>query len=85
MLPDTFHDREDGTNPDAPVSGEQIACQQAIRQVEHRRRFWDYWIIYPAIVWVLATAAGAWRVFGRKPITEGEIKREIDRQAGQRH
>jgi hypothetical protein len=45
---------------------------------------WNYWIIYPLIAWVLLTAANAWRVFGRKPISEAEINREIGRQAGQR-
>ena len=45
---------------------------------------WNGWIIWPAIVWVLATAGYAWWVFGRKPISEAEIKREIERQAGPR-
>jgi hypothetical protein len=45
----------------------------------------DYWIIYPAIFWVLITAADAWLVYRRKPISESEIQREIDRQAGQPH
>ena len=43
---------------------------------------WNYWIIYPAIAWVLLTAGNAWRVFGHKPVSETEIKREIERQAG---
>ena len=125
MLPD-FHDRPDDSGLDAPVAGGQLTRQQAIRQIERRRRFWirattgtllmivvaviwafseyhnaggwptsgfsqssgishvwNYWIIYPAIVWVLLTAGDAFRVFWRKPITESEIKREIDRQAGE--
>jgi hypothetical protein len=45
---------------------------------------WNYWIIYPAIAWVLLTAADAWFVYGHKPVSEAEIQREIDRQAGQR-
>ena len=45
---------------------------------------WNYWIIYPFIAWVLGTAAGAWWVYGRKPISESEIQREIGRQAGHR-
>jgi hypothetical protein len=45
---------------------------------------WNYWIIYPAIVWVVLTAADALLVFRSKPISETEIKREIDRQAGAR-
>ena len=126
MLPNISHDREDGTDLDAPVAGEQPTRQQAIRQIERRRRFkiratmgtllmivvtviwafseyhnaggwptsgfsqssgipnvWNYWIIYPAIAWVLATAADAWWVFGHKPITEDQIKHEMERQAGQ--
>ena len=43
---------------------------------------WNYWIIYPGIAWVLLTAGDAWFVYGNKPISESEIKREIDRQAG---
>jgi hypothetical protein len=45
---------------------------------------WNDWIIWPAIVWVLATAGYAWFVFGRKSVSESEIKREMERQAGQR-
>ena len=45
---------------------------------------WNYWIIYPAIAWVLITAADAWLVFGRRPVSEAEIQREIDHQASQR-
>jgi len=45
---------------------------------------WNYWIIYPLIVWVLGTAASAWYVFGRKPISEDQIKHEMERRAGRR-
>jgi hypothetical protein len=45
---------------------------------------WNYWIVYPLGAWVLLTAASAWSVYGHKPISEGEIKREIERQAGPR-
>jgi hypothetical protein len=45
---------------------------------------WNYWIIYPAIAWVLITVADAWFVYGHKPVSESEIQREIERQAGQR-
>jgi hypothetical protein len=127
MLHDTPHGlRRDG-DANTPASGEELARQQAIVQIERRRRFWigtvggivvmillvviwataeyhnaggwptagfsqssgiphewNYWIIYPAIAWVLGTAVYAWRVFGRKPISETEIKREMDRQAGPR-
>ena len=45
---------------------------------------WNFWIIYPIIAWVLIVATRSWAVYGNKPITEGEIKREIGRQAGAR-
>jgi len=127
MLPDISHDRPDGSDPDAPAAGQQFARQQAIRQIQRRRRFWtratigtlvmmivtvswafsqyhnaggwpthgftqsswpyipnvwNGWIIWPAMVWVLWIAADAWWTFGRKPISERQIQREIDRQAG---
>ena len=43
---------------------------------------WNFWIIYPIIGWVLILAARAWSVYGNKPISESEIKREIERQSG---
>jgi len=45
---------------------------------------WNYWIIYPVGAWVLIMAGRAWSVRGHRGISEGEIKREIDRQAGRR-
>lgn len=45
---------------------------------------WNYWIIYPAVVWVVLVSADAFLVFRSRPISEAEIKREIERQAGQR-
>jgi len=51
-------------------------------QVSRIPNVWNDWIIYPAIAWVLFLAAGALLVFRNKPISETEIKREIDRQAG---
>jgi hypothetical protein len=126
MLHDLSHDKPGDSGADA-FTGEQLARQEAIRQIERRRRFWfratagtvgmivlaviwaiaeyhnaggwptngfsqssgipdvwNNWIIYPAIVWVLATAADAWWVFGRKPVSETEIQHEMERQAGHR-
>jgi hypothetical protein len=125
MLHDISHDAPAGGSPNAPADNDQLARQQAIQQIERRRRFrirvsagtlgmillaviwafaeyhnaggwptsgfsqssgipnvWNYWIIYPAIAWVLITAADAWFVYGHKPVRESEIQREIDRQAG---
>jgi len=128
MRPEISHDRPGGSDPDAPVTSKQFARQQAIRQIQRRRRFWmratiatlvmiivtvswaftqyhnaggwpthgftqsswplipnvwNSWIIWPTMVWVLWIAGDAWWTFGRKPISESEIQREIDRQAGQ--
>jgi hypothetical protein len=129
MLPDISHDKPHDSDQNAPVADEQLAREQAIRQIGRRRRFWFWavlgtvvmavvtvswvltqyhtaggwptrgftqsswpvipnvwndWIIWPAIVWLLATAGYAWFVFGRRPVSESEIKREMEHQAGQR-
>jgi H+/Cl- antiporter ClcA len=126
MLHGISHDKPGNSSADTPAT-EQLARQQAIRQIERRRRFWistivgtlamvlivvvwatteyhnaggwptsgfsqssgipnvwNYWIIYPAIAWVLLTAGNAWWAYGRKPISEADIQQEIERQAGQR-
>jgi len=122
-----LHDKAADASPAEPADAEQLVRQQAIRQIERKRRFrirasvgtlgmiilvviwalseyhnaggwptngfsqssgipnvWNYWIIYPAIAWVLITAAYAWFVYGHKPVSETEIQREIERQAGPR-
>jgi hypothetical protein len=122
-----IHDSPTDHSPDALADGDQLARQQAIRQIERRRRFrisaawsavamvilvliwatseyhnaggwpvhgfsqssgihevWNFWIVYPLGAWLLALAAHGWFVYGNKPISEGEIKREIERQAGPR-
>jgi hypothetical protein len=43
---------------------------------------WNYWIVYPVGAWLVILAARAWRVYGKKAISESEIKKEIERQAG---
>jgi hypothetical protein len=121
-------DRHADFSPDAQASSEQLAREQAIKQIERKRRFktstvwatlamivvvviwavaeyhnaggwptqgfsqssgiantWNIWIIYPLIGYVLVVAAHAWSVYGHKPVSESEIKREIDRQAGPQH
>jgi len=45
---------------------------------------WNLWIIYPIIGVGLILAARAWSVYGHKPISETEIKREMERQMGTR-
>jgi 2TM domain len=41
-----------------------------------------FWPIFPILGWGIAVAANAWDVYGRKPITEDEIRRETDRLRG---
>jgi hypothetical protein len=127
MLHDTSHNTPTRGDPNAPPSSDQLARQQAIRQIERKRHFraratvgtlgmiilvviwalseyhnaggwptsgfsqssgipnvWNYWIIYPAIAWLLITAADAWFVYRHKPVSESEIQREIEHQAGRR-
>jgi hypothetical protein len=111
----------------APDTNDQLARQQAIKQIERERRFkistavaavlmlflvfiwatsdnanaggwpthgfsqsssiphvWNDWIIYPLGAWVVLTAASYWNTYWRKPISEGEIQREIERQQSTR-
>ncbi len=48
------------------------------------RNVWNFWIIYPVLGWVLIMSARAWSVFGRKPISKDQTRREIERQSGGR-
>jgi hypothetical protein len=41
-----------------------------------------FWPIFPMVGWGIGVAANAWDVYGRKPITEDEIRREADRLRG---
>jgi 2TM domain len=127
MAHDISHEKGTDTAPMAPAASDQLARDQAVKQIERRRRFWmratmgtlfmlilaviwalaeyhnsggwptrgfsqssgvhdvwNYWIIYPAIAWALLTAGDAWRTFGRKPVSEADIQREMKRQSGQR-
>jgi hypothetical protein len=38
-----------------------------------------FWPIFVIVGWGIGVAANAWDVYGRKPITEEEIRRETDR------
>jgi 2TM domain len=118
-----IHDPPTDIGSDAATGSEQLARQQAIKQIERRRHFrisatasgigvfilvviwalseyhnadgwpthgfsqssgihdvWNFWIIYPLGAWVVILAAHGWSVYGHKPISESDIKREIERQ-----
>jgi hypothetical protein len=38
-----------------------------------------FWPIFVIVGWGIGVVANAWDVYGRKPITEDEIRRETDR------
>ena len=41
-----------------------------------------FWPIFPILGWGIGLAANAWEVYGRKPISEDEVRREMDRLRG---
>jgi len=43
---------------------------------------WNSWIIYPIFAIALGIGIDAWNTFRRKPISESEIRREMDRITG---
>jgi hypothetical protein len=41
-----------------------------------------FWPIFPILGWGIGLGANAWDVYGRKPISEGDIAREMSRLRG---
>jgi 2TM domain len=41
-----------------------------------------FWPVFPILGWGVGVAANAWDVYGRKPISEEEIRRETERLQG---
>jgi len=41
-----------------------------------------FWPIFPILGWGVGVAANAWDVYGRKPISEDEIRHETERLQG---
>ena len=41
-----------------------------------------FWPIFPIVGWGIAVALNAWDVHGRKPISEDQVRREMDRLRG---
>ena len=40
---------------------------------------WDPWPLWLTLAWGLGIVFNAWDVYARRPITEAEVRREIDR------
>ena len=56
---------------------------QGFSQSSGIHHVWNYWIIYPIVAWVLILTARGWHIYRRRrPVSESEIQREIERQAG---
>ena len=71
MLHDISHDTPTQRRPDAPAGRGQLARQQAIRQIERKRRFWagtvgTLGMIILVVIWALAEYhnAGGWPTGG---------------------
>ena len=47
-----------------------------------RNHDWDPWIIYPLIAIGVYLAVTAWLTYGRPPLTEADVEREMRRLAG---
>jgi 2TM domain-containing protein len=43
-----------------------------------------FWPIFPILGWGIGVGANAWDVYGRKPITEDEVRRETERLRSER-
>ncbi len=43
---------------------------------------WNFWIVYPVVVLSALLAVEAWSTYRKKPITEREVRRQIDRLRG---
>ncbi len=43
---------------------------------------WNIWIVYPVVVMGALLAMEAWNTYRKKPITEQEIRRQMDRLTG---
>jgi hypothetical protein len=43
-----------------------------------------FWPIFPILGWGVGVGANAWDVYGRRPITEDEVRRETERLRSER-
>lgn len=41
-----------------------------------------FWPVFPILGWGIGVAANAWDAYGRKPLSEDEIRREAERLRG---
>ena len=122
-MSDTISERDASAGSGAAAREDEFARQEAIKQIERKRRYWistaastggmlilaaiwaiteyhnaggwptqgfsqssgipdvwNIWIIYPALAWAFLTLVGGLIAYLRKPITESQIRHEIERQ-----
>lgn len=41
-----------------------------------------FWPVFPIVFWGFAVAMHAWSVYGQKPITEDDVRREMEKGGG---
>jgi hypothetical protein len=123
-MSDTIDERDASAGASAVAREDELARQEAIKRIEHKRRYWistavstggmlilaaiwaiteyhnaggwptqgfsqssgipdvwNIWIIYPAMAWVFLTVVGGFIAYLRKPISESQIRSEIERQS----
>jgi fatty acid desaturase len=66
----------------AAVYGLVIAAFVVIWLLTNRGGY--FWPVWPALVWGVALAVHAWMAFGRTPIGEAQIEREMRRDRADR-
>ena len=120
----TIDERDARAGSGAAAPEDELARQEAIKRIEHKRRYWistavstggmlilaaiwaigeyhnaggwptqgfsqssgipnvwNIWIIYPALAWAFLTVVGGLIAYLRKPISESQIRHEIERQS----
>jgi hypothetical protein len=65
----------------SPSSPARHSCIRRLTSIPYES---NIWIIYPVLGLGLILGIDAWSTFGREPITEREIRREMDRLTGAR-
>lgn len=73
-----------GGDVDVPLCA-PCAVAQGVAEMPRLLCSWTVWIVYPVLGWGALVAAHGWFTDLHEPISEPEIRREIERQAGQRH
>ena len=87
-MSDTIDERDASAGASAVACEDELARHnaggwpaQGFSQSSGIHDVWNIWIIYPAMAWVFLTVVGGLIAYLRKPISESQIRREIERQS----